>query len=235
MKRPFKTYNGGKNGSGVYQAIINQVPPHDVFISGFAGNCGVLSNIRRAPMASIAIDVDAGVIEGWNSIKGIKALNSDFFKYLDNFCPVSFSDISYFFYLDPPYLGTSRKSNQPLYKNEMQDPATHKKLLLQAKKIEYPVCINHYPCELYDTMLKGWRKLEIIGRTRSGMVTDCLYMNYPEPTALHDYRYIGNDYREREMYKKSKKNMLAKFARMTALERSYVISELQKANIFTHK
>lgn len=30
-------YLGGKNGSGVYQAIINLLPPHDTYIEGFLG------------------------------------------------------------------------------------------------------------------------------------------------------------------------------------------------------
>lgn len=33
------TYFGGKGGSGVYQAIINQIPPHNSFVSGFLGHC----------------------------------------------------------------------------------------------------------------------------------------------------------------------------------------------------
>jgi len=29
-------------------------------------------------------------------------------------------------------------------------------------------------------------------------VTEYLWCNYPAPTALHDYRYLGKDFRERE-------------------------------------
>lgn len=31
------TYKGGKAGAGVYQQIINQIPPHDVYIEPFLG------------------------------------------------------------------------------------------------------------------------------------------------------------------------------------------------------
>ena len=83
--KPFKTYNGGKNGSGVYQAIINQIPPHDIFISGFAGNCGVLANKKRAAMANIAIDLDASVVNGWNVIPGITAINTDAISFITHY------------------------------------------------------------------------------------------------------------------------------------------------------
>lgn len=36
------TYPGGKAGGGVYQTIINHIPPHEVYIEPFAGGeCGV--------------------------------------------------------------------------------------------------------------------------------------------------------------------------------------------------
>lgn len=33
---------GGKDGSGVAQRLINQIPPHDVFVSPFLGDCAIL-------------------------------------------------------------------------------------------------------------------------------------------------------------------------------------------------
>lgn len=35
------TYNGGKQGNGVYQNIINHIPPHNVYVAPFAGHDGV--------------------------------------------------------------------------------------------------------------------------------------------------------------------------------------------------
>lgn len=78
MQRPYKTYNGGKNGSGVYQAIINQIPPHEIFISGFGGNCGVMANKKTAAIANIVTDTDAAVVNDWKKISGIN--NFSFIK-----------------------------------------------------------------------------------------------------------------------------------------------------------
>ena len=56
------SYPGGKAGAGVYQAIINQIPPHGTYIEAFAGAAAVLKRKSPAP-ASIAIDADAAVVD----------------------------------------------------------------------------------------------------------------------------------------------------------------------------
>lgn len=233
MTRPFKTYNGGKNGSGVYQAIINQIPPHEIFISGFAGNCGVLCHKKKAIGANYAIDLEKYVADAWKLIPGVTAVNADVIEWLPKNIRhyEALGESKIFIFLDPPYLKSVRSHQGNLYNYKMDDPASHKRLLAMVKLIPYPVCITHYPCKLYDTELKDWRHLDIQGRTHYGMKTERLYMNYPEPTALHDYRYIGNDYREREEYKKSKRNMIAKFKRMPELERNFIISELHAGGL----
>lgn len=54
-------YPGGKNGAGVYQTIINQLPPHDTYIEPFLGSGAVL-RMKKPARASIAIDADADVV-----------------------------------------------------------------------------------------------------------------------------------------------------------------------------
>src|SRR6266581_4409135 len=55
---PRRGFPGGKNGAGVFQKIINAMPPHACFIEAFAGSGAVLR--RKRPAAStIAIDRDA--------------------------------------------------------------------------------------------------------------------------------------------------------------------------------
>lgn len=68
------TYPGGKGGAGTYQAIINQQPPHAVYIEPFLGHGGVLR--RKRPAAkNIGVDLDAAVIARWGDVRsGIPAL-----------------------------------------------------------------------------------------------------------------------------------------------------------------
>jgi len=179
--RPFQTYNGGKNGSGVYQAIINQIPPHLVFISGFAGNCGVLANKRPASMANIAIDLDTSVSEAWKEIPGIISLNQDTTRFIPDLIRSYPADIipNIYLFLDPPYLKSVRSGSGNYYKKEMLDQDQHEVLLGMVQQLPVMVGLVHYPCDLYDRSLAGWRTVDFTGRTRSGTRTERMYMNYP--------------------------------------------------------
>lgn len=55
--RPGRGYRGGKAGAGVYQKLINQMPPHTVYIEAFLGHGALLLHKRPAQL-SIGLDLD---------------------------------------------------------------------------------------------------------------------------------------------------------------------------------
>jgi DNA adenine methylase len=63
---------GGKDGAGVVQRLVNEIPPHDVFVSAFLGDCAVMRTIRPA-VQSIGIDLDRENVGRWadaNQVSG---------------------------------------------------------------------------------------------------------------------------------------------------------------------
>lgn len=52
-----QNYLGAKSGSGVFQAIINLIPPHDTYIELFLGTGAVLSKKEKSPR-EIGIDLN---------------------------------------------------------------------------------------------------------------------------------------------------------------------------------
>lgn len=54
-------YAGGKNAPGVYQTIINQIPPHRVYIEPFAGSAAIYRYKRLAHL-SYLIDKDPAAV-----------------------------------------------------------------------------------------------------------------------------------------------------------------------------
>ena len=58
------SYPGSKNGSGVYQAIINRMPPHQVYLEPFLGG-GAILRLKRPAALNIGVDLDKQVIDGW--------------------------------------------------------------------------------------------------------------------------------------------------------------------------
>lgn len=58
-------YPGGKAGPGVYQALINQIPPHDVYVACFAGRDAITQYMRPAGRR-ILIDLDPEPLDWWS-------------------------------------------------------------------------------------------------------------------------------------------------------------------------
>jgi DNA adenine methylase len=63
-------YDGGKNGSGVYQRLICMMPPHRLYVEAFAGSAAILRRKRPADK-SIAYELNRATI--WELAKHIPA------------------------------------------------------------------------------------------------------------------------------------------------------------------
>jgi len=64
-----RCYPGGKAGAGVYQAIINQIPPHQVYVEPFLGAGAVM--LRKRPAArNIGVELDAAAAARFAAMAG---------------------------------------------------------------------------------------------------------------------------------------------------------------------
>lgn len=214
------SYPGGKAGSGVYQAIINQMPPHDVYIEPFAGAGGVMRNKRLAKV-NIAIDLSDEAAVLWEEMADVTFLKGCGIQFLTRYV---FNGTELVF-LDPPYLMATRRSQRPMYDHELGD-IDHAWLLDILRGLPCNVMISGYASDLYDQMLEGWRKITFQAATRQGMATETLWMNYPEPVLLHDYSHLGADFRERERIKRKVARWKNNLAKLPAVERQAILSAL---------
>ncbi len=100
-------------------------------------------------------------------------------------------------YCDPPYMHETR-GRCDLYRYEMTDQ-DHVRLLGTLRALRCFVMISGYWTQLYADMLKDWHASTFQTTNRAGQrTTEWLWCNFPEPVALHDYRYLGRNFRERE-------------------------------------
>jgi len=211
------TYPGGKNGSGVYQQIINRIPPHDTYIEPFLGSGAILRMKRPAPV-NIACDIDARVISdfSWSPPPELTLLQADALLYL---LEEPFNNGT-FIYLDPPYPMETRSSKKRIYTDEFSD-SQHDALLKTILSLDCMVMISSYPNARYDGALSSWRKATFKTTNRAGShVTEKLWMNFPAPRELHDYSFIGENYRERERIKRKKARWIARLLSMSDIERN---------------
>lgn len=94
------------------------------------------------------------------------------------------------FYVDPPYLGSSRTGGDG-YAFEMRADADHVRLLEAINRVEGHVVLSGYDSELYREYLDGWYRVErgvttyssrATGDNTRAARTEVLWLNYdPEP------------------------------------------------------
>ena len=133
---------------------------------------------------------------------------------------------------DPPYLMHTRSYRRPLYNHEFSTIAEHTSLINRLRALNCMVMLHGYDSQLYRDMLSDWRILEIPTRNRAGAaVTEIVWMNYPEPNRLHDYAWLGDDYREREKLNKRKKRLIRKLRKMPRLERLSLMAAVDEAGL----
>lgn len=136
-------------------------------------------------------------------------------------------------YLDPPYVLSSRRQHRPIYRYEFTD-AQHRQLLRTLLRIppEVMLMVSGYRSEMYGRAIGHWRTVTFQAMTRGGKpATEYVWLNFPEPLELHDYRFLGGDFRERERIKRKKLRWRAKLEGMPALERYAVLSEIEDLRV----
>ena len=229
------TYPGGKNAAGVYQRIINHMPPHDIYIEAFLGSGAVMRN-KRPARQNVGIDLSRDALDLCRDLAGADGndftlLEGDAIKLLPSLgmtlsdsprSPLKSSRT--LIYVDPPYMAETRKGGD-LYAHELDDKA-HKRLIALLKSATCMVMISGYRSALYEAELSQFHRIDYMAQTRRGMVEESLWMNFAPPVALHDYSHLGGNYRERERIKRKKARWAAKIEKMDRQERLAVMDVL---------
>lgn len=211
----------------MYQTIINEMPPHERYIEPFVGGGAIL--LRKKPAAqSLVVDIDPEVAGRWSGIAasgevaGLTAVHGDARSVLAALRDGS--DRTTLVYCDPPYVRSARRNAKPLYKHEYDD-ADHVRLLELLLTLPCNVMVSGYRNQIYDAMLCTWRRVDFQAATHAGAATESLWCNF-KAAELHDYSYLGADFRERERIKRKKARMRAKLEAMPAQERAAMLDVL---------
>ncbi|MDD4888293.1 MAG: DNA adenine methylase [Phycisphaerae bacterium] len=223
---------GGKAGNGTYQWIINQIPPHGLYIELFAGDAAILRR-KRPAMKSIAVELDPGAAARLGGKQSqisppiratLEVVNACATEWLRQFGPTLRADS--FIYADPPYpLGT--RASHHRYEHELTD-RQHLALLELLRAQSCMVMVSSYPSDLYSDAMRDWRTLTHRVTTRGGtLATEVIWMNYAEPTELHDYQYLGRDRRERERIHRRQRRWRRRLLRLQPLERAALLESIR--------
>jgi len=217
-------FPGGKGGT--YQKYINLMPPHEVYIESHLGG-GAIMRYKKRAQRNIGVEIDPEIIELWNNRNqtNLELIHGDSISFLKSYIFTGKELV----YCDPPYLRETRKKYYPLYKYEYT-LSQHIELLEIIKSLPCMVMISGYESQLYKESLKGWHTHYFQAKTHHGMATEWIWMNYSKPVQLHDYQYLGDNFREREKIKLKLKRWTTRFKSMPAIERQALLSSLQAVN-----
>lgn len=221
---------GTKNGSGVAERLISQIPPHEIYIAPFAGHCAVASKMRPA-RRRIFVDLDERALNYWRARQPAECYLTNCIDWLSHWFELDRFDSSparrpeVFVHIDPPYYpGTCGAG---IYRHELSREE-HARLLSVALRIPAAVMIAGYRCELYDAKLHEWRRMDYTVQTRGGPKRESVWMNYAVPSELQDPRFIGRDKRDRERIRKRQRNMVNLVKRLPPLERQALLDMLSE-------
>ncbi len=82
------------------------------------------------------------------------------------------------FYLDPPYLSSTRAGASIRYSNELDTDIQHRELSKLLLSIKGKVVLSGYDSDLYLELYKGWSKQKKTAKAHQGAVrTECLWLS----------------------------------------------------------
>lgn len=214
-------YPGGKGKC--YPRLINLMPPHTAYIESHLGGGAVMRHKRPATI-NIGVDLDPIVIGRWRSRRSApcQLVEADATSFLTGY-PFQGGELVY---ADPPYLSTTRRQSRVYRRDYTYED--HEQLLAVLLSLPCNVMISGYDNDLYRSRLSGWRVTSFTSMTHTGLRDEYVWMNFPEPSELHETSFLGDNYRDRQTVKRRHQRLLDRFDRMPPIERLSVLDALNE-------
>ena len=211
-------YFGSKATSGLCQAIIALMPPHDTYIETHLGGGAIMQ--RKAPaLRNIGIDLDERALESFQCEYPVERVHGCAHRFLAEFEYRGRELI----YCDPPYLHQTRTSGRR-YRFDYEEP-DHLELLELLKTLPCHVILSGYPSALYEQRLAGWQSLELQVMNQGGVRTEKLWFNF-RPDRVHWARYAGKNHTERQCIKRKADSWGRRYRALPPGERVAVLAAI---------
>lgn len=206
-------YMGGKGNC--FRRVIGAMPEHEIYIETHLGGGAVMRN-KRPARRQIGIDLDADVIAAWRSRRPYvcELVYADALDFLGSF---AFSG-GELVYCDPPHPPETRASRQR-YRHDYTR-REHDRLLDRLTELPCSVMLSGADNPADNERLAGWRRIDFRSGGRRGGRAEVLWMNFEAPRRLHDPRYRGTDFRERERLKRQFATLTRRVENLPPTERA---------------
>ena len=213
-------YLGAKSGSGVYQAIVAHMPPHDTYIETHLGT-GVIMRAKPPALRSIGVDLDPQTLAAFAPAYPVELHNVDCTAFLRDF---DFSAAGrVLIYADPPYVLASRTSAARYRFDHTDDD--HRELIATLRALPASVLLSGYPSALYDDLLPDWPSIEFQAMTRGGVRTEKLWRNFEIDTA-HWATFAGDGFTRRQQIKRKAATWAKRYRELEPGERLAILAAI---------
>ena len=225
---------GAKSAMGAAEQIISMMPPHRVYLEGFGGTGAVFFRKRPAAINVIIERDDWAAAQLRASVQAFDlsrpaadyvVIEGDVFDYAAGL--LAMPDLLAYF--DPPYVMSTRRSQRAIYTYKFND-ADHERLASTVTHSSVRACImiSGYAGSLYEVLFKGWRRQEFTVGTRRGQALESVWCNFAPPAELHDARFVGKNFTDRQRVQRKAKRWARRLLAMPPGERAAVLEEVQK-------
>lgn len=216
-------YFGSKATSGLCQAIIAMMPPHDTYIESHLGGGAIMK--RKPPaLRNIGIDLDPQAIANFKCSYPVELINGCAHGLLADYDYQG----SELIYSDPPYLMRSRSSGRR-YRFDY-DEQDHVQLLEVLKRLPCQVIVSGYPSALYDELLVGWRSVELQVMNQGGVRTEKLWFNF-SVDRVYWASYAGKNFTDRQRVKRKAANWGKRYQALPRAERLAVLAAMMAVEV----
>jgi hypothetical protein len=184
---------------------------------------GAVLRHKRPAGQSFGIDIDPDVIAWWRTHHPHLAtyIVGDALTVLRNF-PFSGSEL---IYCDPPYLPSTRKRSR-VYRHDLGED-DHVGLLAFLKQLPCRVALSGYPSLLYRHALSGWNEFHFRAKAHDTTRDECIWTNYTAPDHLHDPRFLGRNFRQRQDRKRRLARIQNRIGRLSIQEQHVIVEWLE--------
>ena len=211
-------YFGSKATSGLCQAIIALMPPHDTYIETHLGG-GAIMQRKRPALRNVGIDLDQRALKKFHCAYPVELVHGCAHRFL--------AEHDYrgreLIYCDPPYLHATRSSGRR-YRFDYEE-RDHLELLRLLKELPCQVILSGYPSALYDEGLAGWQSLELQVMNQGGVRTEKLWFNFT-PDRVHWANFAGKNHTDRQCIRRKAENWGRRYRALPPSERLAVLAAL---------
>lgn len=177
---------------------------------------------KRPAKQQFGIDIDPCVISMWEKTQDIRCnlVLGDAIDVINNLGVNNNTLI----YADPPYYPTARRRKKVYkYDYSIDDHVTLVEFLISRKCM---VIISGYYSKYYSSEFKNWNVHKFYSKTHVGMAEEYVWFNFDRPNMLHDSRFLGANFREREVIKRRNDRLRNKISKLSIVEQSALLEWL---------